>query len=72
MGCTIKLSDIQNVALILQDSSFIVVYIEIVRGGEEGHHRWKACSPGFPVHSVTRCRELSVGLMHKLETYPAS
>ena len=52
MWCAVELSDVHDIVLVLQDRSLIVVHVEVVRGGEDGHHTRKACRPCLAVHSI--------------------
>lgn len=47
-----ELSDVHNVVLVLQDSSLVVVHIEVVWCTEDGHDTRETRRPGLPVHSV--------------------
>ena len=50
MGGAIKLPDIKDIAFILEDSSLVVVTIEVVRARKEGHDGWETCRPRLSVH----------------------
>ena len=52
MRGAIELSDVHDIALVLQDGCFVVVYVEVVRGGEQGHHRREAGRPRLAIHTV--------------------
>lgn len=52
MGCAVELSDVHDIVLVLQDRSLVIVYVEVVRGREDGHHTRKACGPCLAVHSI--------------------
>ena len=54
MGGAIELSDIEDIALVLEDSRLIVVTIEVVRTREEGHDGWETCRPRLSVHPVAK------------------
>lgn len=48
-----ELSNVHDIVLILQDSSFVVIYVKIVWCAENGHNTRESSSPGLPVHSIT-------------------
>ena len=52
MWCAIELSDVHHIVLVLQDRGFVVVYVEVIRGAEDGHDTWEACRPSLSVHPV--------------------
>lgn len=52
MGCAVKLPNIHDVVLILENRSLVVVNIEIIRRAENGHHAWKTRGSSFPIHSI--------------------
>ena len=54
MWCRVELPDVEEIALVLQDSGFVVVDIEIVGCGEEGHYGREASCPCLTVHAVSR------------------
>jgi hypothetical protein len=47
------LSDVHDVVLILQNSSLIVIHIQVVGGAEYGHNTRESCSPSFAVHTIS-------------------
>ena len=53
MWCRVELPDVEDIALVLQDSGFVVVDIEVVRGAEDGHDAGEAGSSGLAVHAIT-------------------
>jgi len=53
MGRAVKLPDVHNVAFVLQDSRFVVVHVEIIGSGENGHDRRKAGRLGLAIHAVS-------------------
>ena len=53
MWGTIELSDVHDVALILENRGFVVIYIEVIGGGEDGHNRWEASALRFTIHPVS-------------------
>ena len=55
MRGAIKLPDVQYVRFILEDRRLVVVHIEVVWSGEEGHHGWETGRASFPVHTVSAC-----------------
>ena len=52
MRGAIELSDVHDIALVLQDGCFVVVYVEVVGGREDCHYRRETCGFCLPVHSV--------------------
>ena len=56
MWGAIKLSDVHDIAFVLEDSGLVVVYIEIVRCRENRHDGGKPSRFGFPIHSVAGSR----------------
>lgn len=52
MWARVELSDVQDVALVLEDGSFVVVDIKVVGRREEGHDRREPCRPSLAVHTV--------------------
>ena len=53
MWCRVELPDVEDIALVLQDSGLVVVDIEIVGCGEEGHYGREASCPCLTVHAVS-------------------
>lgn len=53
MGCTVELPNVHDVILVLENSSLVVVYVEVVRRTEDGHDTGETSSPCFPIHSVS-------------------
>jgi len=53
MWCAVELPDIHDVAFVFQHCRFVIIYIEVIWGGENGHHGWKTCRLGFAVHAVS-------------------
>jgi hypothetical protein len=58
MRSAVKLPDIQDVAFVLEDSGFVVVHVEVVWGGKEGHNRGEASCSGFTIHAIPGTRKL--------------
>jgi len=54
MGGAIELPDVQDITLVLENSRFVVVTIEIVRAREESHDRWETCCPRLSVHPIAK------------------
>jgi len=54
MRCAIELPDVHNIVFVFQDSSFVIIYIQIVGGGENGHDSWKLCCACFPIHTISK------------------
>lgn len=52
MRTAVELPNIKHVALVLQNRGFIVVNIQVVRGGEDCHDGGEASGPGLAVHAV--------------------
>ena len=61
MWSTVELPDVHDVALIFENSGFVIVHVEIIGGGKDGHDGGEACAFGFAVHSVSS-RHMSVTL----------
>ena len=53
MWGAIELSDVHDIALVLENSGFVVIYVEVIGGGEDSHNRWEAGALRFTVHSVS-------------------
>src|SRR4051794_18335597 len=53
MRGAVKLSDIHDIVLVLQDRGLVVVDVEVVRCGEDSHHTGKSRSPSLSVHSIS-------------------
>lgn len=53
MGRAVELPDIHNVAFVLQNGRFIIVYVEIIGSGEYGHYRRKACCLRLSIHAIS-------------------
>ena len=49
----VELTNVQHVALVLEDSGLVVIHIEVVWRGEEGHDGREASGPGLTVHAVS-------------------
>src|SRR5690349_10217547 len=47
-----ELSDVHDVVLILQNSSLVVVHIQVIGRAEDGHHAREASGPSLSVHAV--------------------
>ena len=48
----VKLPDVHDIAFILKYSSFVVVNIEVVWGGEDSHDRRESSCLRFAIHAV--------------------
>ena len=48
----VELADIENVALILENGSLVVVDIKIIGCREQSHDRWEARGSCLAVHAV--------------------
>jgi hypothetical protein len=48
-----ELPDVHDIVLVLQNSSLVVVHIQVVRCAEDGHHTREASRPSLPVHAVS-------------------
>lgn len=71
MGGAIELSDIHDVAFVLEHRGFVVVNVEVIRRREDGHHRWEPCRLCFTVHPVAEIHK-NVVQKRGICTYPAS
>jgi hypothetical protein len=49
----VELPDVHDVALIFENSCFVIVYVEVVGGREDGHDVREACTLRFAVHAVS-------------------
>lgn len=56
----IELSDVQDVALIFEYSSLVVIDIEIIGCGEKSHHRREPGRPCLSVHAISTNRRFRV------------
>jgi len=52
MGSTIKLSDVHDITFILEDSGLVIVYIEVIWRGKDGHHRRETGCFRLAVHAI--------------------
>ena len=53
MRGAVELSDVHDVVLVLQDRSFVVVDVEVIRRREDGHDTRETCCPSLAIHSVS-------------------
>lgn len=53
MRGAVELSNIHNIVLVFQNCRFVVVNIEIVGSGEDGHDAGEAGRSSFSVHSIS-------------------
>ena len=67
MGRTIELADVHDVALIFEHSCFVIVDVEVVGSGEDGHNRWEACRFGLAIHAIPRCINVRIRLAFRGE-----
>lgn len=58
MRRAVELADIHYVALVFQNSSFVVVYVQVIGRGEDSHDRGETCRLRFAVHPVTERHNL--------------
>ena len=56
MRRAIKLSDVHYVGFVLKHRCFVVVNVEVVGGGEDGHDGGETSCFGLAVHAVARRR----------------
>ena len=49
----VELPYVHHIVLVLQHSSFVIIYIKIIGCGEYCDERWKACRLAFSVHTVS-------------------
>ena len=54
MWGAIELSDVHDVALVFENGGFVIINIEVIRGGEDGHNRREASGLRFTVHPISR------------------
>lgn len=52
MRGAIELANIHDVALILQNSGFVVVHVKVIRGREDGHDRREASRLSLAIHAI--------------------
>jgi len=52
IGGVMKLSNVKDVILVLEDGR-LVVMVKVVRAREEGHDGWEAFYPRLSVHPIT-------------------
>jgi hypothetical protein len=73
MWSKVELSDVHHITLVLQHSSFVVIHVQIVRGGENGHDRRKSSCPRLAIHAITE-KEVSYKLEERggRKTHPES
>ena len=53
MWGSVELPDVEYIALVLENGSLVVVYVQVVRSGEEGHHGRETGGPSLPVHAIS-------------------
>ena len=51
--CAVELSDVHDIVLVFEHGSLVVVHVQVVRGGEDRHHRREASRPSLSVHTVS-------------------
>jgi hypothetical protein len=44
---------LHDIRLVLQHSGLVGVYVQVIRGREDGHDGWETCRLGFTVHSIS-------------------
>ena len=49
----VELSNVKNITFILEDRSFVVIHVKVVRCREEGHDRGETCSPCLSIHTIS-------------------
>lgn len=52
MRCRIELSDVENIALVFENGGFVIIDIEIVGGGKQGHDRRETGGASFAIHAI--------------------
>jgi hypothetical protein len=68
----IKLSDIER-ALVLNNCSLVVIYVEVIRRGKEGHERWEIRFGRFTIHAIPEmCKPFKDCGHRRHELNPAS
>ena len=58
--CAVELPYVHDVTFVLQNRSFVIVHVEIVRRGENGHNGGEARAFRLPVHAVAVSPDSSV------------
>lgn len=53
MGGAIELPDVHDIAFVLQNSRFIVIHVEIIWSGENGHNGWKTGGFSLAIHAIS-------------------
>ena len=53
MWSAVELSDVHYIVLVLQNGGFVVVDIEVIGGGKDGHNTWETCRSSLAVHSIS-------------------
>lgn len=53
MRGAIELPDVHDVVLVFEDSGLVVVYVQVVGGRKDRHHRWETCRGRLLVHAVS-------------------
>jgi len=56
MWRAVKLSDIHDIILVLQNCGFVVVDVQIIRSRENSHDGRKLGSSSLTVHAITTCQ----------------
>lgn len=57
MRSAIELPDVEDIALIFEDSCLIVVTVQVVRAREEGHDGGETCRSRLSVHPIAKTTE---------------
>jgi len=52
MGSAIKLSDVHDITFILEDSGLVIVYVEVIWRGKDGHHGGETSCFRLAVHAI--------------------
>jgi hypothetical protein len=56
MWCAVKLSDIHDIILVLQNCSFVVVDVQVIRSRENSHNSRKLRRSSLTIHAITSCQ----------------
>ena len=53
MRRAVELSDVHNIVLIFKDGRLVIIDIQVVRSGEDGHDTWESGGASLAIHSIS-------------------
>ena len=74
MGCRVELTDVEHIALVLEDGGLVVINIKVVGSREQCHDRRESSRPGLAVHTIAKdanqTRRAGLRKLHTLHPAP--